>query len=189
MSYLCKQNADVGAAAMDDMSAIHFAAQKGHVEIVRTLLSSGVSVKAANRKGFTPLHYAVQGSHLDVIKVLLKKGASLCSTTKAGKTSVDLAVNEEICSFLKEYEESLVKANLSGKEKVGKPNSRPSLSDKAENFGDEAIAAEHEVQKDEIAKRKGDDDDIQEALSEPKKPRVVLKHLSADDTPEDEEIS
>ncbi|MFQ6666490.1 hypothetical protein Gotur_032814 [Gossypium turneri] len=55
VSYLCKQRADVGAAAMDGM---------------------GVSVRTTNRKGFTPLHYAVQGSHLEVIKVLLKKGAS-----------------------------------------------------------------------------------------------------------------
>ncbi|TYI13889.1 hypothetical protein ES332_A08G089500v1 [Gossypium tomentosum] len=34
VSYLCKQNVDVGAAAMDGMGAIHFAAQKGHLEVV-----------------------------------------------------------------------------------------------------------------------------------------------------------
>ncbi|PPD91654.1 hypothetical protein GOBAR_DD11409 [Gossypium barbadense] len=34
VSYLCKQKADVGAAAMDGMGAIHFAAQKGHLEVV-----------------------------------------------------------------------------------------------------------------------------------------------------------
>ncbi|TYI55326.1 hypothetical protein E1A91_D11G134200v1 [Gossypium mustelinum] len=61
---------------MDDMGAIHFVAQKRHLEVVRTLLSSRVSVRATNRKGFAPLCYAVQGSHLEVIKVLLKKGAS-----------------------------------------------------------------------------------------------------------------
>ena len=37
VSYLCKHKADVGAAAMDDMGAIHFAAQKGHLEVIRTL--------------------------------------------------------------------------------------------------------------------------------------------------------
>ncbi|XWS41282.1 hypothetical protein CRYUN_Cryun17cG0067700 [Craigia yunnanensis] len=189
VSYLCKQNADVGAAAMDDMGAIHFAAQKGHLEIVRTLLSSGVSVKAANRKGFTPLHYAVQGSHLEVIKVLLKKGASLSAKTKAGKTPLDLAVSEEIRSFLKECERYPMEVNMSGKEKVEKPDSRPPLPDKTENSDDEATAAEHEGQEDARVKRKGDDNN-QEAFSEPKKPRVVLKHLmSADDTQEEEETS
>nr|KJB09911.1 hypothetical protein B456_001G174500 [Gossypium raimondii] len=34
VSYLCKQKADVGAVAMDGMGAIHFAAQKGHLEVV-----------------------------------------------------------------------------------------------------------------------------------------------------------
>lgn len=45
--FLCKNNADIGAAAaMGDTAAIHFAAQKGHLEIIRILLSSDVSVKA-----------------------------------------------------------------------------------------------------------------------------------------------
>ncbi|PPD81159.1 hypothetical protein GOBAR_DD21907 [Gossypium barbadense] len=34
VSYLCKQKADVGAVSMDGMGAIHFAAQKGHLEVV-----------------------------------------------------------------------------------------------------------------------------------------------------------
>ncbi|TYI47505.1 hypothetical protein E1A91_D13G178500v1 [Gossypium mustelinum] len=34
VSYLCKQKADIGAVAMDGMGAIHFAAQKGHLEVV-----------------------------------------------------------------------------------------------------------------------------------------------------------
>ncbi|XWS44652.1 hypothetical protein CRYUN_Cryun15aG0066400 [Craigia yunnanensis] len=173
---------------MDDMGAIHFAAQKGHLEIVRTLLSSGVPVKAANRKGFIPLHYVVQGSHLEVIKVLLKKDASLSAKTKAGKIPLDLAVNEEFRSFLKECEQSPMEVNPNGKEKVEKPDSRKPLLNKTEN-SDEATAAEHDGQEDERVKRKGDDYN-QVALSKPKKPRVVLKQLlSADDTQEDEETS
>ncbi|TYG76614.1 hypothetical protein ES288_D03G127200v1 [Gossypium darwinii] len=34
VSYLCKQKADVGVSAMDGMGAIHFATQKGHLEVV-----------------------------------------------------------------------------------------------------------------------------------------------------------
>ncbi|PPD83071.1 hypothetical protein GOBAR_DD20010 [Gossypium barbadense] len=36
VSYLCKQKADVGAVAMDGMGAIHFAAQKGHLEKLKS---------------------------------------------------------------------------------------------------------------------------------------------------------
>ena len=35
------------AAAMDDMNALHFAAQKGHVEVVRLLLNAGAVAVAA----------------------------------------------------------------------------------------------------------------------------------------------
>ncbi|PPD99888.1 hypothetical protein GOBAR_DD03068 [Gossypium barbadense] len=169
VSYLCKQKADVGAAAMDDMGAIHFAAQKGHLEVVRTLLSS---------RSFR--------SHLEVIKVLLKKGASLDAKTKAGKTPLDLAVTEEIRSLLKEREQAPEEVNTGGKRKVEQPDSsRPPL-DKPENSNDEATAAEHDGQEEESVKRKGDDNKP-EGVSEPKKPRVVLKHLSEDDTQEDDD--
>ncbi|KAK9182603.1 hypothetical protein WN944_025748 [Citrus x changshan-huyou] len=185
VSYLCKNKADVGAAAMDDMSAVHFASQKGHLEVVRTLVSSGVSIKACTRKGLNPLHYAVQGSHLELVKYLLRKGASLTAKTKAGKTPLDLARNEEIRSFLEEWEQSSKKPNLNGKEKAGESETK--LGDS----GVEVSASSPDGKGDENLKRKGDEDDIkEEASSEPKKAKLVLKHLvSEDDTQDDEETS
>ncbi|KAL0687453.1 hypothetical protein Bca4012_087130 [Brassica carinata] len=56
---------------------------KGYLEVVRTLLSVGVSLKAITRKGLTPLPYAAQGSQLDLVKYLVKKGANVRATTKA----------------------------------------------------------------------------------------------------------
>ncbi|KAG2249532.1 hypothetical protein Bca52824_089160 [Brassica carinata] len=55
---------------------------KGYLEVVRTLLSVGVSLKAITRKGLTPLPYAAQGSQLDLVKYLVKKGANVRATTK-----------------------------------------------------------------------------------------------------------
>ncbi|KAJ1431153.1 Ankyrin repeat [Sesbania bispinosa] len=118
VSYLCKHKADVGASAMDDMAAMHFAAQKGHLEVVRALLSAGASVKAFTRKGMTSLHYAAQGSHLELVKYLAKKGASLTAKTRAGKTPLDLATNEEVHSFLEEFERSAKNGELKDKEKA-----------------------------------------------------------------------
>ncbi|KAI5438259.1 hypothetical protein KIW84_024127 [Lathyrus oleraceus] len=91
---------------MDDMAAIHFAAQKGHLEVVRALVSAGASFKAATRKGMTPLHFAAQGSHLELVKYLAKKGASLSVKTKAGKTPLDLATNDEVRTFLEGFVKS-----------------------------------------------------------------------------------
>ncbi|KAF2583209.1 hypothetical protein F2Q68_00006221 [Brassica cretica] len=41
VSYLCKNKADVDVAAVDDMGTIHFASQKGHLEVVRSVGVSG----------------------------------------------------------------------------------------------------------------------------------------------------
>ncbi|XLR00629.1 hypothetical protein S83_066827, partial [Arachis hypogaea] len=42
----CKNKADVGDSAMDDMAAIHFATQKGAFEVVKALVAVGASIKA-----------------------------------------------------------------------------------------------------------------------------------------------
>jgi ankyrin repeat protein len=87
---------------MDDTAAIHFASQKGHVEVVRELLASGASVKAKNRKGLTALHLAAQNSHLDLVKYLVKKGTGITVKTKGGQTALHVAESEGVRAFLKE---------------------------------------------------------------------------------------
>ncbi|KAL3687553.1 hypothetical protein R1sor_013862 [Riccia sorocarpa] len=45
---LCDANADEGASTQADMAAIHFASQKGHTEVVRTLLLAGEATRRWN---------------------------------------------------------------------------------------------------------------------------------------------
>ncbi|KAH8479316.1 hypothetical protein H0E87_031672 [Populus deltoides] len=186
VSYLCKHKADVGAAAMDDMGAIHLPPKRAIQKLSRTLLSSGASIKASTRKGLTPLHYAVQGSHLELVKYLVRKGASLTVRTKVGMTPLDLATNEEIHVFLEESERTPKKGTLDGKDEPEASEPKTSLQDKSENSGGEAYAGEHEEQENRNVKRKGEEDDAKETSSEPKRARVALNHLlSADDTQEE----
>ncbi|KAL0371964.1 UNVERIFIED_CONTAM: hypothetical protein Scaly_0878000 [Sesamum calycinum] len=133
--YLCKNKADVGAAAMDDMSS--------------------------NRKGMTALHYAAQGSNLELVKYLLKKGANKDLKNKAGNTAVDLASSEEIRKILVEYESSSSKVALNGKEKGENAETKISSREKVEGsdsnadlHGDETV----EEDKDGILKRKGEEE-------------------------------
>lgn len=189
VEYLCKK-ADVGAAAMDDMAAIHFAAQKGHTEIVKILVNSGVSIKSYNRKGMTALHYAAQGSHFELVKYLIKKGASIDAKNKAGKSLVDLAGSEEIRTFLVQCQTTSSKEVLTGKGKIsgGQPNS--SLEENAGTADIEVPDRDEEPdnEKDESFKRKNDEDTAKEILPQTKKPKVPLNHLlAADDTQEDDE--
>ncbi|XP_010906701.1 uncharacterized protein [Elaeis guineensis] len=186
--FLCKNKADVGAAAMDDTAAIHFASQKGHLEIVRILLASGVSVKAANRKGLTPLHYAAQGSHLELIKYLVRKGASLTAKTKSGQTPLDSAPTKEIRSFLLECEKSSTKGDQSTTSKKGKESAlaQPVNEINTGSNAKDIVSEVDDEDTDATEKRKGEETN-DESLPKPKKAKVSLEHLLAENDGQEEE--
>ena len=199
VNYLCKHKADVGASAMDDMAAIHFASQKGHLEVVKALISAGASVKVSTRKGMTSLHYAAQGSHLELVKYLAKKGASLSAKTRAGKTPLDLATNEEVRSFLEEFERSATIGALSNKDKAEQSDPKASKAEQSDpkastlgsedNLGVEPPATAVDEENGDREKRKANEDDAREDSSQSKKARVKLSHLqSSDDTQEEENL-
>ena len=78
---------------------LHFAAQNGHLEVVRLLLERGANVNAQNtdelwwRERRTPLHFAAQNGHLDVVRLLLERGANVNAETSgvAGWTPLHFA--------------------------------------------------------------------------------------------------
>jgi len=186
------------------MAAIHFAAQKGHLEVVRALVSAGASFKASTRKGVTPLHFAVQGSHLELVKYLSKKGASLTIKTKAGKTPLDLATNDEVRTFLEEFEKSAKNGESKNEDKTegsdpkGNEESDPKALEESDpkassslgsegNLSSEPPAASVDEDSGEKEKRKGNEDDARENSSQPKKARVQLSHLQSSDDVQEEE--
>lgn len=61
-------------------TALHLAAEGGHVKVVRQLLQAGAKPSDENLEGYTPLHLAAKNGHLRVLAAL--KGAcdwKLCS--------------------------------------------------------------------------------------------------------------
>ena len=67
---------------------LHFAAERGHVEVVGYLLEKGADVDAKNLAGETPLHYAAGYSHIEVIKLLLKSGADVNARSDSEDTAL-----------------------------------------------------------------------------------------------------
>ena len=69
-----------------DITALHFAAQAGHNDIVRLLVANGANVNAQmvsrGIKGVTPLHLAVEAGHLDIMDILIEAGCDVHSTTQ-----------------------------------------------------------------------------------------------------------
>jgi hypothetical protein len=165
---------------MDDTAAIHFASQKGHVEVARELLASGASVKAKNRKGFTALHFAAQNSHLDLVKYLVKRGIDVTAKTKGGQTALHVAEDDDVRAFLKECEQSMKKGAEQPLEKK---------DDSAEKEGDSKSSGE--VMKDGEDARQGDKrkNEGVGASSSPgaKKAKVSLGHLVSENDMDEEE--
>ncbi len=92
---LLARGEDANAAHGDGMSALHWAAEQGHAELVRTLIQGGATVDATTRIGsYTPLHVASAAGQAEVVRLLLEGGSDAASTTSnSGATPLHLAAN------------------------------------------------------------------------------------------------
>src|SRR5262245_54983391 len=89
---MLKQGADVNTAQGDGMTALHWAVQKGDVEIAQTLLYAGANVKATTRiGGYTPLLIAARNGNAEMIEALVAAGADPNAPTTNGATPLMLA--------------------------------------------------------------------------------------------------
>jgi ankyrin repeat protein len=86
---LLKDGADVNAAQGDGMTALHWAALNGDVDMTSMLLYAGANVGAKTRiGGYTPLHLAAQVGHANVIAPLVAAGAQVTALTSTGATAL-----------------------------------------------------------------------------------------------------
>ena len=73
-------------------TALHAAADFGHVDIVKRLINTGISVNIRDaRKGQTPLHFAGQGGRAEVARMLLDAGADRTIASYKGKLPYEIA--------------------------------------------------------------------------------------------------
>ena len=90
---LLREGTDVNAAQGDGMTALHWAAERGDVELTEMLLYAGANKEAVTRLGdYTPLHLASKASHAPVIETLLEAGSDAnAATTTGGATPLHFA--------------------------------------------------------------------------------------------------
>ncbi len=82
---LLKQGADVNAAQGDGMTALHWAAENGDVEITAMLIFAGANLEGGTRLGdYTPLHLASKAGQGPVVETLLGAGADPNARTSTG---------------------------------------------------------------------------------------------------------
>ncbi len=74
---LAKDPSLINIKGRNEKAPLHWAAQGGHLEVVKYLIAKGGAVNELNIQKETPLVYAAEGGHLKVAEVLLAKGASV----------------------------------------------------------------------------------------------------------------
>ena len=74
---------------------LHFAADRGNVEVVLALLEAGAEVDATEPEAEqTPLTYACAGNHLDVAEALVRAGADLHHKDADGCDPLSVLAND-----------------------------------------------------------------------------------------------
>src|SRR6266700_3447424 len=92
---LLKQKVDVDAGQGDGTTALHWAAFRDDLEMVKTLLAAGANVKAATREGaITPLFMACTNGNAAIVEALLKAGAEANSVKVLLEHGADLKAKE-----------------------------------------------------------------------------------------------
>ncbi|XP_022911204.1 acyl-CoA-binding domain-containing protein 6 [Onthophagus taurus] len=74
----------------DGLALIHWAADRGSLDILQLLLSLGADVNLTDSEGQTPLHYAATCGHDNCIKLLLDYGANSKAVDVNGDTPADV---------------------------------------------------------------------------------------------------
>jgi uncharacterized protein len=89
---LLKQGADVNAAQGDGMTALHWAAMHGDLELAQMLMYAGANPRAATRlNGYTPLFLASREGQASIVEALLKAGVDADARSSTGSTPLMLA--------------------------------------------------------------------------------------------------
>jgi hypothetical protein len=91
---------------------LHYAATKGHVEIIRMLLDESAYIDAESPNGTTPLMMAAMYGTPDAVKLLIDEGADPTLKNQLGLTALDFATRahrkdgaELIAAGLKAWQE------------------------------------------------------------------------------------
>jgi len=96
---------DINIRAANNNIALHLATESGSVDIIKLIISNGISVNLTNTDDNTPLHVSAKFGYLEATKVLVENGAAINKTNKYGDTPLMMAAHYgkiDICRYLTE---------------------------------------------------------------------------------------
>lgn len=72
-------------------TALHVVVSRGNVEVIKSLLDSGIDINIRNSKQQTPAHIAANTGNKEVLKLLISSGADINARDKNGNTPLHFA--------------------------------------------------------------------------------------------------
>ena len=90
-----KQKIDINIKGDEEITPLHCACKKGHLQVVEYLISKGADIEATNEDGWTPLHYALWYGQSDIENYLVSKGANQKARDNNGNTPYDMTSSDD----------------------------------------------------------------------------------------------
>jgi len=91
---LIGKGADVNAADVSGRMPIYFAAQSGHVDVIKTLQVAGADIDQADSTGISPLGRAAAKGRVGAVVLLKELGADINKAGSDGRTPLSYAVEQ-----------------------------------------------------------------------------------------------
>uniref|UniRef100_A0A8C9WHC7 Protein phosphatase 1 regulatory subunit 12A n=1 Tax=Scleropages formosus TaxID=113540 RepID=A0A8C9WHC7_SCLFO len=84
-------------------TALHVAAAKGYLEVLKLLIQAGYDVNIKDFDGWTPLHAAAHWGKEDACRILVENMCDMDAVNKVGQTAFDVA-DEDVLGYLEELQ-------------------------------------------------------------------------------------
>ena len=93
LSWLIEHGADINHQDRTGLSALHYAVQEKHIEVVRVLLTNSAAIDSKDTHGNTPLWRATFGArgNYDLVRILVHHSANPYSKNKSDRSPLDFA--------------------------------------------------------------------------------------------------
>ena len=90
---LIAEGGDVNWVGANGLTALHYSAMNGHLEVMKLLIASGARLDAPTNDeyGVTALHMAARTGYLLIVSALVEAGADIHIKEKKGRTALDIA--------------------------------------------------------------------------------------------------
>ena len=77
MKTLIEQGADINATDQAGETALYYAANNGHRDVIEFLLGKGADLSSINKDGLTPVECAIMRGHRSIVELMVARGAQV----------------------------------------------------------------------------------------------------------------